>query len=211
MPPRILRPVTRASGATEPVHSVSGAEKSPDAALVNRAIAGDRWAEEALYRRHAGTLLGACTRLLRDPADAEDVVQDAFIDAFSELGNLREPSQFRSWLMGIAVHKVHRRLRRRKLLRALGLWKSEREQSLDNCLAPGVSAECYAEIICLDLVLRQLPNAQRIAWQLRYAEGFRLEEVATLCSCSLATAKRRIAQADAQVRRSVTLEEAGRE
>jgi RNA polymerase sigma-70 factor, ECF subfamily len=211
MSSRVLRPVNRASGAAEPVRSVSGAEQSTDSALVNRAIAGDRWAEEALYRRHAETLLGACTRLLRDPTDAEDVVQDAFIDAFGELGNLREPSQFRAWLTGIAVHKVHRRLRRRKLLRALGLWNSEREQSLENCLAPGVSAECYAEIICLDLTLRRLPDAQRIAWQLRYAEGFRLEEVATLCGCSLATAKRRIAEADAQVRRSVTLEEAGRE
>jgi RNA polymerase sigma-70 factor, ECF subfamily len=211
MPDRILRPVTRASGAAERVRSVLHAEQSPDSALVKRAIAGDRWAEEALYRRHAETLLGACTRLLRDPTDAEDVVQDAFVDAFGELGNLREPSQFRSWLMGIAVHKVHRRLRRRKLLRALGLWRSEREQSLENCLAPGISAEYYAEIICLDLVLRRLPNAQRIAWQLRYAEGFRLVEVAALCRCSLATAKRRIAEADAQVRRSVTLEEAGRE
>lgn len=211
MPNRALRPVGPNPGAPERVRSVLGAEYPSDSVLVNRALAGDGWAEEALYRRHAEALLGACTRLLRDRFDAEDVVQDAFVDAFEELSCLRDTRQFRSWLVGIAVHKVHRRLRRRKLLRVLGLGNNRREESLESCLASGVPAECYAEIICLDYALRGLPDAQRIAWQLRYAEGFRLEEVADLCGCSLATAKRRIAEADARVRRTVALEEAGRE
>lgn len=211
MSTRALRPQGRASSVPARVRSVHGSAQLEDTALVRRAITGDHWAEEALYRRHAETLLGTCTRLLRDSIDAEDVVQDAFVDAFEQLRSLRDPAQFRSWLTGIAVHKVHRRLRRRKLLRALGLWNDRREESLDNCLATGVSAEYFAEIVCLDHVLRQLPDAERIAWQLRYAEGFRLEEVAELCGCSLATVKRRIAQADALVRRSVAFEEASRE
>jgi len=182
-----------------------------DSDLVRRAIDGDRWAEEMLYRRHAAALLGVCTRLLRHRSDAEDVVQDAFVDALEQLNALRNPSQFRSWLTGIAVHKVHRRLRRRKLLRALGLWSDRQEESLENCLAEGVSPEHHADVVCLDYTLRQLPNAQRIAWQLRYAEGFGLEEVAGQCGCSLATVKRRIAQADALVRRHVQFEEASRE
>jgi len=208
---RALRPQGRASSVPARVRSVRGAEQLEDTTLVSRALDGDHWAEEALYRRHAVALLGACTRLLRDSTDAEDVVQDAFVDAFEQLRSLRDPAQFRSWLTGIAVHKVHRRLRRRKLLRALGLWNDRREDSLDNCLATGISAEQFAEIVCLDHVLRQLPDTERIAWQLRYAEGFRLEEVAQLCSCSLATVKRRIAQADALVHRSVAIEEASRE
>jgi RNA polymerase sigma-70 factor (ECF subfamily) len=151
--------------------------------------------------------LGLCTRLLRHAADAEDVVQDAFVDAFDQVRSLREPSMFRRWLTGIAVHKAHRRLRRRKLLRALGLGDANQSESLEACLASTVSPEAYAEIICLDHVLTQLPDAQRIAWQLRYVEGYQFEEVAELCSCSLSTAKRRLAQADARVRQHVEFEE----
>jgi len=179
--------------------------------LVSRALSGDHWAEEMLYRRHASTLLGVCTRLLRDGADAEDVVQDAFVDAFVELATLRDASQFRSWLTGIAVHKAHRRLRRRKLLRALGLWDPRREESLESCLAPGVPADRYADIVCLDSALRRLPDGARIAWQLRHVEGFQLDEVARHCGCSLATIKRRLADAEEQVREYVGFEEVGRE
>jgi len=208
---RILRPVGRESVATQRARPAAGEAPLLDSDLVRRAVTGDTWAEEMLYRRHAAMLLGICTRLLGHRSDAEDVVQDAFVDALEQLNALRDPGQFRSWIMGIAVHKVHRRLRRRKLLRALGLWSDRQAESLENCLAEGVSAEHYADVVCLDYTLRQLPDAQRIAWQLRYAEGCRLEEVASHCGCSLATAKRRIALADALVRRHVQIKEVGRE
>jgi RNA polymerase sigma-70 factor (ECF subfamily) len=199
-------PVADATPAPEALNVIT-AEQLSDADLVQRAVAGDHWAEEALYRRHATLLLGVCTRLLRDGADAEDVVQDAFVDALEQLATLRAPAEFRRWLTGIAVHKVHRHFRRRKLLSALGLWNARREESFESCLVPGVSAEHYAEVMCLDYALGQLPDNQRIAWQLRYVEGCRLEEVAGHCRCSLATVKRRIAEADAFVRRTVELEE----
>jgi RNA polymerase sigma-70 factor (ECF subfamily) len=160
-----------------------------------------------LYRRHASRLLGMCARLLRDMSDAEDVVQDAFVDALDQLGSLREPSLFRRWLVGIAVHKVHRRLRRRRLLRVLGLWGDQSDATLEACLAPGISPEIHAELVCLDHSLAQLPDAQRVAWQLRCVEGYRLEEVAELCNCSLATVKRRLRDADARVRQHVDIEE----
>jgi RNA polymerase sigma-70 factor (ECF subfamily) len=189
------------------VHPVAAGRDVSDTDLVQRARQGNRWAEEMLYRRHATFLLGICTRLLREMSDAEDVVQDAYIDAFEQLPNLRHPHLFRRWLTGIAVHKVHRRLRRRRLLRILGLADSQQEHSLESCLAGGASPEVYADIVCLDHSLRKLADAPRVAWQLRYIEGYRLEEVADLCQCSLATAKRRIAEAEQTVHRFVHIEE----
>jgi len=190
----VVRPVTTGRDVT-------------DAELVRRACQDDRWAEEMLYRRHAAFVLGVCSRLLRHGSDAEDVVQDAYVDAFDQLSDLHEPQLFRRWLMGIAVHKVHRRLRRRRLLRALGLADSQQEQCLDSCLASGASPEVYADIVCLDHALRKLPDAPRVAWQLRYVEGYRLGEVAELCHCSLATAKRRIADAEKIVHEVVHIQE----
>ena len=207
----MVRAALRSSvGASEKgtvVRPVTTGRDVTDADLVRRACRGDRWAEEMLYRRHAEFVLGICGRLLRHPSDAEDVVQDAYVDAFEQLTSLREPQLFRRWLTGIAVHKVHRRLRRRRLLRILGFADLHTEQSLESCLASGASPEVYADIVCLDHALRNLADAARIAWQLRYVEGYRLEEIAELCHCSLATAKRRIANAELVVRKFVYIEE----
>ena len=60
------------------------------------------------------------TRLLSKRSDADDVVQDTFVMAFQRIGSLRDPAALRGWLGQIAVSFVRRRLRRARLLRALG-------------------------------------------------------------------------------------------
>ena len=103
-----------------------------DAELVARILEGDRWAEEALYRRHAACLGNLAARLLRDRDAALDVVQDTFVEAFEGLERLRDPARVGGWLRQIAVHQVHRRLRRQKLgagwasCRGTRTWRSRR-------------------------------------------------------------------------------------
>lgn len=192
-------------GAT--VRRVPAATDVADAELVLRACEGDHWAEEMLYRRYAESLLGVCSRLVRNAADAEEIVQDAFVDAFEQMTSLREPSAFRHWLTGIAVHKAHRRLRRRKFLRLIGFYDTVKIETLEHSLGADVSPEVHAEIGYLDQALTLLGDKLRIPWQLRYVEGCRLEEVARHCRCSLATAKRRIAEADGKIRQKVDFRE----
>ena len=199
-----------ASASIASVRRVPAACDVPDAELVRRACQGDHWAEEMLYRRHADSMIGLCSRLIRNIADAEDAVQDTFVDAFEQIATLREPALFRHWLTGIAVHKAHRRLRRRKLLRLIGLCDSRQDESLEQQLSADLSPEVKVEIICLDHALSQLGDTLRIPWQLRYVEGCQLDEVSRHCRCSLATVKRRIAQADIRIRKHVALEEVSR-
>src|SRR5262245_53540031 len=92
-----------------------------DADLVSRAVGGDRWGREMLYRRHAGYLLGMAARLLASRGDAEEVVQDTVVVGFERLGTLREPGAVRGWLAQIAVNLVRRRMRRARVLRFVGL------------------------------------------------------------------------------------------
>src|SRR5262245_58936735 len=101
-----------------------------DADLVLRARAGDASAQEAIVRRHLVAVGGTVERLLGRAHEAEDIVQDTFAAALEELADLREPSALRGWLMQIAVRKVHRRFRRRRLMRLLGLDSSEDQQGL---------------------------------------------------------------------------------
>ncbi len=182
-----------------------GAEPS-DGDLVERALRGDRRAEEAIFRRHVAYLNGLGLRLLRDREEARDLVQDTFVDVFEQLANLRDPDQLRPWMVGIAVHKAHRRFRRRRLLTTLGLRHSSDHRLQSLPAARDVSPELAAELRGLDQALGQVPDDARTCWLLRHVEGYRLAEVASACGCSLATAKRRIARADAVVRRHVELE-----
>jgi RNA polymerase sigma-70 factor (ECF subfamily) len=182
-------------------------EQPTDAELVLRARSGDRSAEEAIYRRHVDFIAGLCLRMLRDRDELADVVQDTFVDALQQLPALREPELLRGWITRVAIHKVHRRFRRRRLRMLLGLYRSSHDELVTLRARADSSPEVHAELALLDGQLARLPDAERAAWLLRYVDGRRLEEVAELCQCSLATAKRRIAAADARVRANVALQE----
>ena len=185
--------------------SLKVSEAISDEELVRRALAGDRWGREMLYRRHAGSLLAMTVRLLANRGEAEEIVQDTFVTAFEQLGTLREPGAVRGWLGQIAVNLVRRRFRRGRLMRFLGLDRGADDATLEALADPGVSTDQRAELALVDRLLRGMKPALRLAWMLRRVEGLELGEVASLCECSLATVKRRIAEADAIVERHVAL------
>lgn len=168
-----------------------------DADLVARARSGDRWAEDALFRRHARPIASLVSRLLGSAQDVDDVVHDTFVSALEQLDRLRDPGAFRGWLVQIAIMHVRKALRRQRLRRALGLLPMRDERVLEELAASSTSPDVRADLAVVDGVLARLPTDQRIAWVLRYVEGHVLEEVAELTDCSLATAKRRLAAARA--------------
>ena len=169
----------------------SGAE---DEKLVARARRSDLMAFEALYRRHAGFALNLAVRIQGTATDAEDIVHDAFLKAGERLSELREGSAFRAWLGSIVVRLVRTRLRRRRLLSSLGLASPEPIE-LDAIASPNADPESRVLLAQVYSLLQTLPADDRIAWTLRYVDQHRLEVVASLVDCSLATAKRRILRA----------------
>jgi RNA polymerase sigma-70 factor, ECF subfamily len=178
-----------------------------DAELVARALGGDRWSRDVIYRRHAHYLLAIAIRLLSNRGEGEEVVQDTFLVGFQQLGRLREPAALRGWLARIAVSLVRRRLRRERLMRFLGLDGGDDDATLASLAGSALRPDDRAELALVDRVLRRIPADQRIAWMLRRVEGLPLAEVASACACSLATAKRRVAAADAEIARHVSLQE----
>jgi RNA polymerase sigma-70 factor (ECF subfamily) len=175
-----------------------------DAELVARGRRGDQWALETLYRRHVQLVAGTARRILRSSTDVEDIVQESFLVAFAQLGKLAEPDAFRGWLARIAISRVHRRFRWRKMLSYIPGAGTEEDSPLDGEAVAEAGPEVKAELAKIDAVLRKLPLATRTAWVLRVVEGCTNEEVAMACECSLATAKRRIAEADRTIRAHVS-------
>jgi len=195
----------RRSGAGSDLAFLASSFDSSDADLARRIGRGDRWAEEAFYRRHVLDVVALAQRLLGNSWDAEDVAQETFVTAFGIWEQLRDFDRARSWLMQIAVRQVHRKFRKRRVLRLLGLDRSIDDLPLDALACDDTSAEMRAELMVLDAILKSLPAKSRVAWMLRFVEGLPLDEVAEKCGCSLATAKRRIADAQRRIGRRVQI------
>ncbi|MEZ4221883.1 MAG: sigma-70 family RNA polymerase sigma factor [Polyangiaceae bacterium] len=195
VPKRAPAPHLRLVGAEPaPARDAGPAGQLGDAELVALARDGHINAFEVLYRRHAGFALNLGVRVQGNATDVEDVVHDAFIRAHHRLDELREASSFKAWIGSIVVRLVRSRLRRRRLLQGLGLGASE-PVDLDAVAAPDASPEARAQLAQIYALMCTMPADDRIAWILRHVEHHRLEAVADLTGCSLATVKRRIARA----------------
>jgi len=175
----------------------SGAGPS-DAALVVAARARERWAEEALFRRHARLVNGLAYRLLGRDAEVDDLVQDSFAAAFASLGRLQNPQAFASWIASIVVRTAHKRMRRRRLMTRLGLRRDE-PIDLDTIVSRTAPPDVVAELRAVYGLLDRLPAEARIALVLRRVEGLALEEIAEHLDVSLATVKRRLALAESRL------------
>jgi RNA polymerase sigma-70 factor, ECF subfamily len=165
-----------------------------DATLVGQALSGNERAFSQLYRRHARYVAGVVYRLMGSDSELEDVIQEGFVDASRALSSLQDPNGFRPWLARIVVRRVHKRLARRRGFRKLLSSVVE--------VAPKVSDPRDRESVdALYQVLDQIDPKLRIPWMLHVVEGETLPDVATICNTSLATVKRRIAEAASTIER----------
>jgi RNA polymerase sigma-70 factor (ECF subfamily) len=150
---------------------------------------------EAVFRAHARYVASIALRLLGRDDEVDDVVQEVFVIAMRGLRTLREPGAVRGWLATVAVRIARRKLRARRLRAFVGL-----DAAIDYApLVVEAPQDLALAIVRAYRVLDRLPVDAKIAWMLRHVEGEPLDRVAQICRCSLATAKRRIARAQAEL------------
>lgn len=191
------------SGTDSPVkagpnqtHSGSGPS---DAALVLAARAGERWAQEALFRRYARMVNGLSYRLLGRDDEVDDLVQESFLQALRSLDRLDNPQAFSSWLGSIVIRTAHKTLRRRSLKTRLGIRTTEPAE-LDASIGRNASPEVAAELSRIYGALGGLKPQERVALVLHRVEGMSIPEVASAMQLSPSTVKRRLGAADRRVR-----------
>lgn len=149
-----------------------------------------------LYRKHARYLAGVVFRVLGSSEDVDDVLQEVFCVAMQRLDELTRVDELRSWLATVAARAAGKRLRRRKLLRALGF---QDEPDYDSVASRNAAFEERVELKRLYHALDRLPVRQRLAWATRYLENETIDEVARRCGCSISTAKRDVGLAHARL------------
>ena len=167
-----------------------------DSGLVVRIQSDDETAFTELYLRHSGYVARVVYRLMGDDAELDDIVQDTFVDAADGIASVHEPASIRRWLVVIAVRRVRRTLARRRHRRWFGGQMAE--------MAPRASDPEDRRLVDeLYDVLNRLPDQLRIPWVLARVEQQPLKDVAEACAVSLATVKRRIAEADDRLERKL--------
>lgn len=155
---------------------------------------------DGLYRRYASHVASIGFRLLGRDTEVDDLVQDVFIEAMRGISRVREPEAIKGWLSIVAVRMARKRLRMRRVRGFFGL---DDARGYDDVADSAASPEARSFLRQVYAALDRVPIEARLAWTLRVLEERELDEVARLCGCSLATVKRRVADAQARIEREV--------
>lgn len=172
----------------------------PDQLLVDRAKSGDRHAFDLLVLKYQSRILSLVTRILSNPSDALDVVQETFVKAYRSLESFRGDSAFYTWLYRIAVNTAKNY--------ASASTKAQLDVSMESMVGgtdhlPSFqdtgspdqqSATDQLQAAILD-VIEQLPDDLRQALTLRELEGLSYEEIAERMDCPIGTVRSRIFRA----------------
>jgi RNA polymerase sigma-70 factor (ECF subfamily) len=177
-------------------------ERELDQELVERAQRGDKTAFDLLvqkYQRKLGRLL---SRMIRDQAEVEDVVQEAFIKAYRALPNFRGDSAFYTWLYRIGINTAKNYLvamgRRPQVSTEIEVEDAENfEDGQDLRTIDTPETELMTKQIAKTVndTVAGLPEELRTAITLREIEGLSYEEIATLMVCPIGTVRSRIFRA----------------
>lgn len=179
-----------------------------DQELHAAASKGDKGAFAILLERHHGLLLALCHRVVGSSDLAQDVAQEASLQALLNLDRLRHPDRFRAWLAGIGLNLCRRWLREQ----AQGAWSWEALQGGrwgPEPVDPGPSPEDLAEAAEVTKTVRRaltgLPLGQREAVMLFYVAGLTQHEVADMLGTSVGAVKARLHKARRTLRYRLSL------
>ncbi|HEV7578724.1 MAG TPA: RNA polymerase sigma factor [Caldimonas sp.] len=195
--------------------SAAVADAGDDATLVARIVGGERTAFQQLMRLHNSALFRAARAIVRDDADAEDVLQEAYLSAYRHLPEFRGEARLSTWLTRIVINQALGRLRSRRRDNVVALLDDRApgdaapvEQAGDD--AQGASPEAGAMRAQLRRLLERkidaLPLAFRTAFMLREVEEMTIDEVARCLAIPAATVRTRVFRARALLRASLAEE-----
>jgi RNA polymerase sigma-70 factor (ECF subfamily) len=174
-----------------------------DTTLVRRTLAGDQEAFSALVEKYKDPVFNVAYRMLGNPTEAEDVAQEAFVRAYTQLHTYKDSHRFSTWLLSIASHLSIDQLRRRRFL-ALPLENVPfLEWIADVGPSPEQSALRRETADDMQRILDTLPVKYRAVLLLRYWHDFSYEEIAQTLELTPALVKARLHRARELVARTM--------
>jgi RNA polymerase sigma-70 factor (ECF subfamily) len=176
-----------------------------DAELIERIRAGDAAAMARLMRRHNRVLFRTARAILRDDAEAEEAVQDAYLKAFGALDRFRAESKLSTWLVRIAANEALMR-RRRRASGAEVIPLNGMEDPMDEADGPEKAAGRGELRRLVESRIDRLPDGYRAVFVLRALEELSVEDTAAALDIPEATVRSRFFRARALLRESLARE-----
>ncbi|HLX90199.1 MAG TPA: RNA polymerase sigma factor [Puia sp.] len=154
--------------------------------LVERCKQGDARSFAQIYQKYAKAMYNTSLRIVNNTGDAEDVLQEAFIDAFGSLEAFQYKSTFGAWLKKIVINKSINQLRKRKMdlieIEKTNVGMLPEEERMDE-------KEIQLKVEEVKQAVTQLPNGYRTVLTLYLFEGYDHEEIAEILRISHATVR----------------------
>ena len=191
-------------------------EGLPDTEIARRVAAGDQTAFQLLMRRHNQTMYRTARGILKDDAEAEDAVQEAYMLAYGAMDKFRGEAKLSTWLVRIVVNeaiaRVRKRSRRAEVIRLGGETEQESqaaEVNMDGSTPeqpeqPDQAASRAQARRLLEAKIDELPDAFRTVFLLREVEDMGVEEVAVCLGIPEATVRTRFFRAKGLLREALS-------
>lgn len=175
-----------------------------EAEIIRLAVAGDQDAFKRLYELHSRRVYSLCFRLAGNPADAEDLTQEAFLQLFRKIHTFRGESRFSTWLHRLTLNVVLMRRRRKRhpevsLDETAEAGDSDSRPLIDPG-APDLRLTGAIDRVNLEKALQELPEGYREMFILHDVEGYEHNEIADLLGCSVGNSKSQLFKARVRLR-----------
>ncbi len=204
-------------GATRRIRPISGAATGQlarqrpaqpvaltEAEAIRLAQAGNAAAFEFLYQLHGRRVYALCLRMVGNPADAEDLMQEAFLQLFRKIGTFRGESAFSTWLHRMTVNVVLMRLRKKSL--PTDSLEETLEPDAENSApkrdvgAPDLRLTGAVDRVNLERCIEKLPPGYRTVFVLHDVQGYEHNEIADIMGCSVGNSKSQLHKARTRLR-----------
>lgn len=168
--------------------------------LVEKCKRGDRQSQFELYRLYSKSMYNICLRMVKDEFEAEDILQNAFLDVFTKLNTFKFESAVGAWIKRIVVNNCINALKKRRLQFSELEDKHGNIKSDDHldASAEGMSVEAIKN------ALFELPDGYRVVFSLYMLEGYDHQEIGEILGISEATSKSQYSRAKQRLRDILT-------
>ncbi len=179
-----------------------------DQEAIRAVLAGNREAFRSVVERHSRSILNLAYRMTGNAADAEELTQETFLQAYVRLGEFRLGARFHPWIYTIALNLCRSHLRRRRLtmwLTPAATAESDHPVREPRGGEPDPEQELLAREAerCLQEAVQELPPKYREVFVLRQAQGLSYEEIAGLLGLPLGTVEARLFRARRRLLKSL--------
>jgi RNA polymerase sigma-70 factor, ECF subfamily len=189
------------------VELMNSTEPLSDEEVVRRVLDGETALFELIMRRYNQRLYRVARAILRDDAEAEDVMQDAYVRAYGHLSQFAGRSQFATWLTRIAIHEALARVQRRKKTDQLGANEWNDGEGEMNIAATALNPEEQLSASelgrALESAILSIPEQYRLVLMMRDVEQLSTAETASALDLSEENVKVRLHRARAMVRKNL--------